>query len=87
MSGLPLNYQLTELGAKLVGEARTAPVYRMYDLGPKPSLVRQTENEPGFEIGLEIWELPLEKVGDFLQYALGFWCCAGNFLAILFDYD
>jgi allophanate hydrolase len=27
LSGLPLNHQLTELGAKLVKTVRTAPVY------------------------------------------------------------
>lgn len=27
LSGLPLNHQLTELGAKLVRTVRTAPVY------------------------------------------------------------
>ncbi|MCL2769385.1 MAG: allophanate hydrolase, partial [Solirubrobacterales bacterium] len=32
MSGLPLNHQLTELGARLIGVQRTAPVYRLYAL-------------------------------------------------------
>ena len=32
MSGLPLNPQLTELGARLLRAERTAPVYRLYAL-------------------------------------------------------
>jgi len=32
LSGMPLNYQLTELGARLVRAVRTAPLYRLYAL-------------------------------------------------------
>jgi hypothetical protein len=32
LSGLPLNHQLTELGAKLVRTVRTAPVYSRYPI-------------------------------------------------------
>lgn len=32
LTGLPLNHQLTELGAKLVRTVRTAPVYSEYRL-------------------------------------------------------
>lgn len=34
LTGLPLNHQLTELGAKLVRTVRTAPVYSEYRLPP-----------------------------------------------------
>jgi len=38
---MPLNYQLTELGARLVRAVRTAPLYRLYALDAKrPGLVR-----------------------------------------------
>jgi len=43
LSGMPLNPQLTERGARLLGEARTAPRYRLYALAtepPKPGVVR-----------------------------------------------
>ncbi|GAB4003520.1 allophanate hydrolase [Glycomyces albus] len=43
MSGMPLNAQLTGLGARLAGEIRTAPAYRMLELAtdpPKPLVVR-----------------------------------------------
>src|SRR5205823_4627296 len=32
MAGLPLNWQLTDRGGKLVGTTRTAPRYRLYAL-------------------------------------------------------
>ncbi|WIA29936.1 hypothetical protein OEZ86_000035 [Tetradesmus obliquus] len=67
LTGLPLNYQLTELGAKLVKTVRTAPVYKMYSLGPKPALIRQPEGSPGGSLELELWEMPIEKVGFFLR--------------------
>uniref|UniRef100_A0A383W6A3 Allophanate hydrolase C-terminal domain-containing protein n=1 Tax=Tetradesmus obliquus TaxID=3088 RepID=A0A383W6A3_TETOB len=67
LTGLPLNYQLTELGAKLVKTVRTAPVYKMYSLGPKPALIRQPEGTPGGSLELELWEMPIEKVGFFLR--------------------
>ena len=70
MSGLPLNGQLTDHGAKLVGPVKTAAVYRMYDLGPKPSLIRQQEGEDGYAFELELWELPIEAFGAFMQCAL-----------------
>ena len=64
MSGLPLNYQLTELGAQFVRSCTTAPLYRFYALpgGPpeRPGLVRQT---PGASIQVEIWEIPVSKFG------------------------
>lgn len=69
LSGLGLNHQLTDLGAKLVQVVRTAPVYRMYDLGPKPALIRQLESAPGFEIELEVWEIPIANVGAFIRCA------------------
>jgi len=77
LSGLPLNHQLTDLGAKLLQSARTAPVYRMYDLGPKPALIRQQKDAEGFEIELEVWEVPLDKVGCFLRCAHG-WALAAR---------
>ena len=67
MSGLPLNYQLTELGAQFVRSCTTAPLYRFYALpgGPpeRPGLVRQT---PGASIQVEIWVIPVSKFGGFV---------------------
>ncbi len=64
LSGLPLNGQLTGMGATLVRAARTKPVYRLFALPgtvpPKPGLLRVTE-PTGIGIELEVWELaPVE---------------------------
>lgn len=68
MSGLPLNRELTRLGARFLREATTAAHYRLFALpgGPpkRPGLVRTTEG--GERIALEIWTLPLEAVGAFI---------------------
>ena len=66
---MPLNGQLTERGARLVGAAETAPNYRFYALPgtvpPKPGLLRVAPGT-GTPIALEIWELPLEHYGSFV---------------------
>lgn len=65
MSGLPLNWQLTDLGGEFVRAASTAPTYRMFALDDKrPGLVRVAEG--GCSLELEIWRLPEVAVGSFL---------------------
>jgi allophanate hydrolase len=68
LSGEPLNYQLTDRGAKLVGERKTAAKYRLYALPgtrpPKPGLIR--EEAAGSAIVLEVWEMPAAAVGSFV---------------------
>ena len=67
LSGMPLNHELTRLGARLVRPANTAPKYRLYALagGPpaRPGLVRGSD---GAAIALELWALPSARVGEFL---------------------
>ncbi|HEY5793361.1 MAG TPA: allophanate hydrolase, partial [Chthoniobacterales bacterium] len=69
LRGLPLNFQLRELGARFVRAARTAPAYRLYALPnttpPKPGLARTGEG--GTAIELEIWELSPESFGRFVN--------------------
>jgi len=69
LSGMPLNGQLTERGARLLREAETAPDYRLYALPgtvpPKPGLVRATAGQ-GHRIALEVWEMPLAHYGSFV---------------------
>lgn len=69
LSGLPLNGQLQERGARLHRTTRTAAHYRLYALPgtipPKPGLVRS----PGFAgpgIEVEVWSVPMTHVGSFL---------------------
>jgi allophanate hydrolase len=68
MSGLPLNKQLLERGARHVSTTRTAPVYRFYALpgGPpfRPGLVRVSDG--GFAIEVEVWRVPAEHFGSFV---------------------
>ncbi len=66
MSGLPLNSQLTSLGANFVKATSTAPVYRMFALDEKrPGLVRVAGG--GAALELEIWRLPETAVGSLLS--------------------
>jgi len=68
LSGLPLNPQLVQLGAKLVRATRTAPHYQLYALPgttpPKPGLVRVKSG--GASIEVEVWELPADAYGRFV---------------------
>jgi allophanate hydrolase len=69
LSGKPLNGQLIERGATLVGAAETAPHYRFFALPgttpPKPGLLRVADGE-GARIALEIWDMPVEHYGSFV---------------------
>ncbi|KAG9234945.1 urea carboxylase [Amylocarpus encephaloides] len=73
LSGLPLNFQLTEAGATLRCVAKTSPSYRLYDLLvgnnniKKPGLKRVFENqEKGQSIEIEIWNISNKGLGDVL---------------------
>ena len=67
MTGLPLNHQLSDRGARLERRARTAASYRLFALpgGPpaRPGLVRA---EPGAKIEVEVWETPISEFGSFV---------------------
>jgi len=67
MSGLPLNHQLTERGARLARKCRTAPDYRLYALTdfapPRPGMVRA---ESGSAIEVEVWDVPAPRFGSFV---------------------
>lgn len=69
LSGMPLNWQLTERGARLLGPAHTAPDYRFFALPdsqpPKPGLLRVPPGQGG-QIALEIWEMPTAHYGSFV---------------------
>ncbi|WP_119155222.1 allophanate hydrolase [Caldimonas tepidiphila] len=68
LEGQPLNWQLTQRGARLVARTHTAPVYRFHALagGPplRPGLVRAAEG--GAAIEVEVWELPARHFGSFV---------------------
>lgn len=68
LSGQPLNSQLLERNAVLLGSARTAPGYRLYVLSgstpPKPGLVFEGEGPGAIEV--EIWRMAEADFGSFV---------------------
>ncbi|MBZ9662418.1 allophanate hydrolase [Mesorhizobium sp. ESP-6-4] len=68
LSGMPLNGQLKQAGARFCRATRTASSYKLYQLAgqatPKPGLVR-VENG-GTAIEVEVWRLPAEAFGRFV---------------------
>jgi allophanate hydrolase len=65
MSGLPLNPQLTERGARLVRACRTASHYRLYALpGGPPARPGMMRDGKGSAIDVEVWELPTDRFGS-----------------------
>ena len=70
LSGQPLNWQLTSRRGRLLETVRTQTDYRLFALNntvpPKPGLIRA----PGFQgpgIEVEIWALPEDTVGSFID--------------------
>ena len=67
LSGMPLNRELTERGARLVEAALTSSAYRLYALPgtvpPKPGLAR---GDGGAPIKVELWDLTTEAFGSFV---------------------
>lgn len=68
MTGLPLNTELTRLGARFLEKNHTAPCYQLYALagGPpfRPGLVR---DDKGDAIEIEVWALPKQQFGTFIE--------------------
>jgi len=70
LSGLPLNGELKSLGARMIEATRTSPDYKLYALNgtvpPKPGLLR-IEPGKGAAIEVEVWALPLQAFGKFME--------------------
>ncbi len=69
LSGLPLNWQLTERRSRLVKVCKTAKSYRLFALPnthpPKPGLIKCPSD--GVSIELEVYEMPSNQLGSFLN--------------------
>jgi len=70
LTGQPLNFQLTELGARLRRTCRTAPEYRCYVItdpqgARKPGAVFVRDGS-GAALEVEVWDIPLENFGRFM---------------------
>ena len=70
LSGLPLNWQLTQRGARLVQATMSSPDYKFYALAGnppyRPGMVRVRPSEQGSAIEIEIWEMPASEFGSFV---------------------
>lgn len=67
MRGFPLEKQLLDCGASFVRPDRTAACYRLLRLDtfpPKPGLIR---SELGSSIELEVWRIPLHRLGELIR--------------------
>lgn len=70
LSGMPLNGQLTQRGARLVRSAQTTSEYRLFALPgttpAKPGLLRVPAGT-GAPIAVEIWEMGADQFGSFVS--------------------
>ena len=67
LSGMPLNFRLRDLGARLLEAARTAPVYRMFRLAgepARPGLLREEAGGSAFEV--ELWAMSPAALGTLI---------------------
>ncbi|TGQ71290.1 allophanate hydrolase [Mesorhizobium sp. M00.F.Ca.ET.186.01.1.1] len=68
LSGMPLNGQLNQLGARFLRATRTAAAYKLYALAgqlvPKPGLIRVADG--GMRIDVEVWRLEPDAFGRFV---------------------
>jgi allophanate hydrolase len=69
LSGMPLNGQLKELGARFNRAVRTTPDYRLYALAgqavPKPGMIR-AETAQASAIEVEVWDMSADAFGRFV---------------------
>ena len=66
MKGQSTNSILIEAGAIFVRDARTAPCYRLWNVGDKhPAMLR--DEQGGASISLEIWEIDPQKIIEVLE--------------------
>jgi allophanate hydrolase len=71
LTGMPLNHELTTRNSVFVERTTTASKYRLYELTGtvprKPGLSRcDDDDDAGGQIEVELWDMPLSKVGSFL---------------------
>lgn len=69
MSGLPLNWQLTDLGASLVKKTKTKKGYRLFALENKdpirPGMLYDSSTSTQIEV--EVWSMADENFGNFMK--------------------
>ena len=69
MSGLPLNWQLTDLDATLVKQTKTKKGYRLFLLENKnpirPGMLYDSSSNTQIEV--EVWSMKVENFGKFMK--------------------
>lgn len=82
MSGLPLNYQLQELNAKLTKKTKTKKGYRLFVLENKdpirPGMIY--DESSSYQIELEVWSMSVQKFGYFMKQIASPLCIGTIFL-------
>ncbi|WP_037940884.1 allophanate hydrolase-related protein [Sulfurospirillum arcachonense] len=82
MSGLALNWQLTQLDAQLVQKTQTKKGYRLFVLENKdpirPGMVFDSSSE--FQIDVEVWSMPVANFGKFMKQIQSPLCIGSVFL-------
>lgn len=70
LTGMPLNYQLLERGARLIKTTKTAASYKLFKLSgskvPKPGLARVANEQKGRSYTVELYSMPINQLGSFL---------------------
>jgi allophanate hydrolase len=67
LSGMALNWQLTDRNAVLLEETKTADKYQMFAVSgdvERPAMIRGDANGKSFVV--EVWRLPIELFGSFV---------------------
>ena len=69
MSGLALNWQLTDLNATFVKQTKTKKGYRLFVLENKnpirPGMMYDSLSD--FQIEVEVWSMPVQNFGKFMK--------------------
>lgn len=65
--GYPLEYQLTELGAYYTESTMSAASYKLYELQGTPVKPGMFYDPEGGSIALDLYEVPVEKLGVFMS--------------------
>ena len=71
LRGMPLNHELSTRGAQFIEATTTSGDYRLYALAgtvpPKPGLARCAAGEAGAPIRVELWDVPTQAFGSFVE--------------------
>ena len=68
LSGMPLNYQLTDRGGVLSERTQTAATYRLFALsGSTPAKPGLSRHPDGRAIEVEVWRIPKARFGDIVS--------------------